>query len=138
MKTYFRLALLVLVLFVLASHTTQAQFNTVNYVSYGYFTGLSLADSLMIQDTLVITIDQKNIEILQVDPGNAANDKIFFESRTMSALKYPASDGEYYYVWKLGDRKMILRVQNGRKYLSLYQTDEYGLPKEYLTFKIKE
>lgn len=135
--TFLRLSF-VLVLFIVSPQFSQAQFNTINYVSYGYYKGLSLADSLMVKDTLVITIDQKHVEILQVDPSNAANDKIFFESRTMSALKYPASDGEYYYVWKLGDRKMILRVINGRKYLSLYQTDEYGLPKEYLTFAIKE
>jgi len=138
MKAHFRYLAFMLVLLIITPLVAQAQFNTVNYVSYGYFTGLSLADSLMFQDTLVITIDQKYIKILQVDPSNAANDKLFFESRTMSALKYPATDGEYYYVWKLGDRKMILRVQNGHKYLSLYQTDEYGLPKEYLTFLIKE
>lgn|GEM_PF-4111269 len=115
-----------------------AQFNSVKYVSYGYFTGLSLADSLMVQDTVVISIDQKKIEILDVDPVNAARDVMFFESRTMSALKYPATDGAFYYVWKLGDRKMILRQREGIRYLSLYQTDEYGLPKEYITFKIKE
>ena len=138
MKAHFRYLAFMLVLLIITPLVAQAQFNTVNCVSYGYFTGLSLADSLMFQDTLVITIDQKYIKILQVDPSNAANDKLFFESRTMSALKYPATDGEYYYVWKLGDRKMILRVQNGHKYLSLYQTDEYGLPKEYLTFLIKE
>ena len=138
MKATFHRLSIVLALFIVAPQFSQAQFNTVNYVSYGYFEGLNLADSLMIQDTLVITIDQKHVEILQVDPSNSANDKIFFESRTMSALKYPAGEGEYYYVWKLGDRKMILRVIDGRRYLSLYQTDEYGLPKEYLTFKIKE
>ena len=83
MKAHFRYLDFVLVLLILTPLATQAQFNTVNYVSYGYFTGLSLADSLMIQDTLVITIDQKNIEILQVDPSHAANDKLFFQSRTM-------------------------------------------------------
>jgi hypothetical protein len=138
MKAHFRRLHIVLVLLIVTPLSIQAQFNTVNYVSYGYFTGLSLDDSLMIQDTLVITIEQKYVEILLVDPSNADNDKMFFKSKTMSALKYPATDGEYYYVWKLGDRKMILRVENARKYLSIYQTDEYGLPKEYLTFLIKE
>jgi hypothetical protein len=91
----------------------------------------------MIQDTTIITINQNKVEIVKVDPKDASKDKLFFESRSMSALKYPASNGTSYFVWKLGDRKMILRVINGIKYLSLYQTDEYGLPKEYLTFKIK-
>ena len=138
MKAHFHHLAFVLALFIITPLATQAQFNTINYVSYVYFTGLSLAYSLMNLYTLFITIYQKKIKIIDVDPVNESNDKVFFESRTMSALKYPATDGEYYYVWKLGDRKMILRVQDGRKYLSLYQTDEYGLPKEYLTFLIKE
>ena len=126
-----------LAIILLSTLTAPAQFNTVKYVSTGYFTDINLTDSLMVEATMVISISQNKVEILQVDPDDASNDKMFFESRCMSALKYPAAEGEYYYVWKLGDRKMILRQREGNRYLSLYQTDEYGLPKEYLTFKIK-
>ncbi len=116
----------------------KAQYNTVQYVSHGYFTDLNLADSVMIKSSMVITISQNKVEILKIDIDDASKDEMFFESRTLSALKYPGSDGEDYYVWKLGDRKMILRKQKGTRYLSLYQTDEYGLPAQYLTFKLKD
>lgn len=119
------------------SHTIQAQFNTIKYVSEGYFNDLNMVDSLMIETPMLITISQNKVEILAVDPDDAKNDKMFFESRCMSALKYPATNGEFYYIWKLGDRKMVLRVEHGTKYLSLYKTNEFGLPAEYLTFKIK-
>lgn len=122
----------------LCSHMAVAQFNTLQYVSHGYFTGLSFTDSLMIKADFVITISQKEVEILQVDIENPDKDIVYLKSRTMSALKYPTLDGQEYYVWKLGDRKMVLRVVDGTRYLSLYKTDEFGLPSEYITFKLKE
>ena len=115
-----------------------SQFNTVTYVSHGYFTGMDFSDKQMIETSVVITIDQNNVKILKVDLSDAKNDEVIYESRCLSALKYPTLDGDEYYVWKLGDRKMILRKRDGRRYLSLYQTDEYGLPNEYITYKIND
>jgi thiamine monophosphate kinase len=115
-----------------------AQYNTVKYVSNGYFTGMDFSDSLMVEAEMVITISQNRVEILKIDLSDPSKDEMFYESRCLSPLKYPAADGEFFYVWKLGDRKMVLRIYKGTRYLSLYQTDEYGLPGEYLTFKIRE
>ena len=116
----------------------QAQTGSVSYLSHGYFEGLSLADSLITQDTIVITVSLNKVEITKVDINDSSKNKLLFESKCFSPIKYPASNGEYYSVWKLGDRKMILRTWNKVQYISLYQTDEYGLPKQYLTYKIDE
>ena len=116
----------------------QAQNSAVSYLSHGYFEGLSLADSLITKDTLVIIISQNKVEIIEVDINDSSKNKLIFESRCLSPIKYPSSNGDYYTVWKLGDRKMILRTKKGIQYISLYQTDDYGLPKQYLTYKIEE
>ena len=116
----------------------QAQNSAVSYLSHGYFEGLSLADSLITKDTLVITISQTKVEIIEVDIFDSSKNKLIFESRCLSPIKYPSSNGGHYTVWKLGDRKMILRTKKGIQYISLYQTDDYGLPKQYLTYKIEE
>jgi len=134
-KTSLLYWLLILLLFSLQAN---AQFSTLNYVSHGYFDGLSFNDSLLIEESFVITITEKKVEILKIDANDLSKDSLFLERRCLSALKYPTGDGEYYYVWKLGDRKMVLRNENGAKYLSLYQTNAFGLPNEYLTFKIQE
>jgi hypothetical protein len=115
-----------------------AQNSSISYLSHGYFEGLSLADSLITKDTLVITISQNKVEIIEVDIFDSSKNKLIFESRCLSPIKYPSSNGDYYTVWKLGDRKMILRTRKGVQYISLYQTDDYGLPKQYLTYKIEE
>jgi hypothetical protein len=116
----------------------QSESDAVSYLSYGYFDGLILADSLLIQDTVVITVSHNKIEMFKVDVLDTDKIEPFFESRSFSPSKYPDNNGGHYTVWKLGDRKMILRTVDGRKYISLYQTDAYGLPKQYLTYKIEE
>lgn len=138
MKKPNSLTLVTLLLFCTIGLSATAQFNTIKYVSHGYFTGMDFSDKKMVETHVVITIDQNNVKILEVDLSNPDNDKVIFERRTLSALKYPTLDGDEYYVWKLGDRKMILRKREGVRYLSLYQTDEYGLPREYTTYKITE
>lgn len=115
-----------------------AQFNTKTYISHGYFDGLNLADSLLIKGDFVITIAQKEVEILKVNQDDLGKDEVYLKRRTMSALKYTTLEDEEYYVWKLGDQKMVLRLLNGTRYLSLYQTDDFGLPARYITFKLKE
>ncbi len=138
MKNLNSLTLAMLLLLCTISYSTTAQFNTIKYVSHGYFSGMDFSDKKMLETHVVITIDQNRVQILEVDLSNPDNDKIIFERRTLSALKYPTMDGDEYYVWKLGDRKMVLRKRDGIRYLSLYQTDEYGLPREYTTYKITE
>lgn len=115
-----------------------SQFNTIKYVSHGYFVGMDFSEKQIIEQSSVITIDQNRVRVLKIDLSNPENDTLIFESRMLSALKYPTLDGDQYYVWKLGDRKMVLRKKEGVKLLSLYQTDEYGLPKEYVTYLIKD
>ena len=65
---------------------TYAQFNTVKYVSHGYFTGLNLDDSAIIEASFVITITQSKVEILMVDPYDPNKDQMYYESITISAL----------------------------------------------------
>jgi hypothetical protein len=115
-----------------------SQTNTTTYVSHGYFDGLNLADSMLIEGDFVITIAQKTVEIVKVNKDDASKDEVYLKRRTMSALKYTTLEDEEYYVWKLGDQKMVLRLLQGCRYLSLYQTDNFGLPARYITFKLKE
>jgi hypothetical protein len=116
---------------------SHAQTNTVNYRSTGYFNGLDFSDSLLIKADMVITIAQNKVEFLKVDLEDSSKDELFYTGRCLSPIKYPTTDGDHYMVWKLGDRKMVLMKINGIKYISLYQTNDFSLPKEYLTFKIK-
>jgi hypothetical protein len=138
MKSSFLAVLrLSIVCFFFSSHPLQAQSEVVSYLSHGYFDGLILADSLLIQDTVIITVSHNKIEMFRVDVLDSNKNELFFESRSFSPSKYPDNNGGQYIVWKLGDRKMILRTLNGIKYISLYQTDAFGLPKQYLTYKIE-
>ena len=127
-----------LAVLILIALDSQAQFNTVTYVSHGYFNGMDFSEKAMIEASFVIAIDQNLVKITKLDLSNRENDELIYESRMLSALKYPTIDGDQYYVWKLGDRKMVLRKLDGKTYISLYQTDEYGLPKEYTTYLIKQ
>ena len=129
---------LVLYFILISFLPVQAQYNTVKYVSHGYFIGMDFSEKNIIEASVVITIEQNMVKIMKLDLSNRENDKMIYESRTLSALKYPTLDGDQYYVWKLGDRKMVLRKKNGGRYLSLYQTDEYGLPQEYITYLISD
>lgn len=115
-----------------------SQFNSIKYVSHGYYVGMDFSDKKIFDQSSVITIDQNSVQIIKVDLSNPENDTLIFKSRMLSALKYPTLDGDQYYVWKLGDRKMVLRKLDGKRLLSLYQTDEYGLPKQYVTYLIKD
>lgn len=125
---------------ILLTNNLQAQLESgaVSYLSHGYFDGINLADSLIIQDTVVITVSHNKVEMFKVDVFDSENNELIFESRSFSPSKYPDSNGGHYTVWKLGDRRMILRTLNGIRYISLYQTDAYSLPKQYLTYKIEK
>lgn len=123
---------------IILSEPVSAQFSTLKYVSYGYFDGLKFDSAELKSESFVITITERNVKILKVDLSDPGKDSLYLERRCLSALKYPTLDGDEYYVWKLGDRKMVLRKENNIKYLSLYQTDDYGLPREYITFLISE
>jgi hypothetical protein len=114
----------------------QAQIKTVTYTSTEYFTGLDFADSLLIKTNMVITIAQNKVEFMEVDPEDSTKNKPLFSGRCLSPIEYSTRNGNPYTVWKLGDRKMVSREQDGTMYISLYQTNDFGLPKEYLTFKI--
>ena len=135
---YINISALVLFVWLICFLPAKAQYNTIKYASHGYFTGMDFSKKNIIETSVFITIEQNRVKIMKVDLSNPANDKMIYESRTLSALKYPAIDGELYYVWKLGDRKMVLRKLNGERYLSLYQTDEFGLPNEYITYLISD
>ncbi|MEN8249406.1 MAG: hypothetical protein ABFS32_10780 [Bacteroidota bacterium] len=137
MKPYFLKEILIVGI-LLISFQSNAQYNTLKFASHGYYTGLKFDSTEFIEDHFVITITDKKVEILNVHLNDPGKNKMYLERRCLSALKYPTLDGEEYYVWKLGDRKMVLRKENGIRYLSLYQTNEYGLPNEYITFKIVE
>ncbi len=93
---------------------------------------------MMIPGDFLITIAPKEVQILKINLEDSSKNEIFLKSRTMSGIKYHTLDGVEYFVWKLGDRKMVLRELNGKRYLSLYRSDDFGLPAEYLTFLIKE
>ena len=102
------------------------------------FNGLSLADSMMIKGEFLIEIAPKQVAITKIDPEDSSKNEVYLKRRTMSALRYSTLDGNSYTEWKLGDRKMVLRSQNGCRYISVYKTDAYGLPEEYITFIITE
>jgi hypothetical protein len=93
---------------------------------------------MMIPADFIITIAPKEVEILRTDSNDSSKNTVFLKRRTMSAMHYPSSNGERYTVWKLGDRKMVMRKINNIQYLSVYQADEFGLPAEYVTFIIKD
>ena len=127
-----------LIILSLCPGKTLAQEEADLYISEGYFNNLNLNDSVIIKTNLIISISKNKVQIVKPAADDLSEVEVFFQSRCMSPIKYPAANGEFYTVWKLGDRKMILRKINGTRYLSLYQTDEFGLPRQYLTFKIKD
>ena len=126
-----------MVCLIVISYQANAQYNTLKFVSHGYYTGLKFDSTEYVEDHFVITITDKKVEILNVHLNDPSQNKMYLERRCLSALKYPTLDGDEYYEWKLGDRKMVLRKESGTRYLSLYQSNEYGLPAEYITFVIE-
>lgn len=117
---------------------TLAQNDTIRFSSLSYFSGMSFVDSMMQSGNYAITIAPKEVKIIEVNHEDQSKNRLYLQRRTMSGIKYSTLDGRQYIVWKLGDRKMILREQDGRRYLSLYRTDDYGLPAEYITFILEE
>lgn len=137
MNSFFNKSILIAFLIFVSQHAI-AQYNTLKFVSHGYYTGLKFDSTEYVEDHFVITITDKKVEILNVHLNDPSKNSTYLERRCLSALKYPTLDGGEYYEWKLGDRKMVLRKEEGVRYLSLYQTNEYGLPSEYITFVIKD
>ena len=78
-----------IVCFFFSSHPLQAQSESevVSYLSHGYFDGLILADSLLIQDTVIITVSHNKIEMFRVDVLDSEKKELFFESRFYIKLK---------------------------------------------------
>ena len=123
---------------VLTIHLAEAQDHTLTYSSQGYFNGINLTDSLLIKANFEILIEKNEVKILAKGSNDGQKDTVYLERRTMSPIKYQTLEGIEYYVWKLGDRKMVFREINDVRYLSLYTSDDYGLPAEYITFKIED
>jgi len=138
MNKFISITISLLIVLSLCTGKTLAQEDTDLYVSEGYYNNLILDDSVIIKTNFIISISKNKVQIVKPAVDDLSEVEVFFESRCMSPIKYPAGNGEFYTVWKLGDRKMVLRKINGTRYLSLYQTDEFGLPRQYLTFKIKD
>lgn len=112
-----------------------AQTASTTLVSHGYYKGMNFADSMIIKAEFQIIIAPKEVTILALREMDSS---VYLQRRTMSGIKYTTLDARTYQVWKLGDRKMVLRELDGQPYLSLYRTDDYGLPAEYITFIIED